>query len=165
MTVLPAPTFAPTTTVQKFLLFRQRASYFAIDLTRVCEVLCLKDQSIAPVPNTAAFILGLTNLRGEILVVADFGRLVNAGAVELDQPQSRILILEIPDPQNLKFLPLHIGLAVSQVEGVISLHTDQIVSAMDVSQELAPVLKGLYDYEGRFLMILDAEAIAQSEHW
>ena len=165
MTVLSAPTVANSTTVQQFLLFRQRLSYFAIELTRVCEVLALKEQPISSVPNTPAFILGLTNLRGEILVVADFGRFIHAGAVEVQQPQSRILVLEIPDPQNLQLLPLHIGIAVSQVQGVISLHPDQIVSAIDVSQELAPVLKGLYDYEGRFLMILDAEAIAQSEHW
>lgn len=165
MTVLSVPASATPTAVHQFLLFKQRASYFAIELTRVSEVLCLKDQPIAPVPNTAAFVLGLTNLRGEILVIADLGRLINSGAVELQQAQSRILILEVLDPQNLKSLPLHIGIAVSQVEGVVSLQSDQIVSAIDVSPELAPLLKGLYDYEGRFLMILDAEAIAQSEHW
>ncbi|HEY9749419.1 MAG TPA: chemotaxis protein CheW [Allocoleopsis sp.] len=165
MTVISAPPSSIPTAVQQFLLFRQKSSYFAIELTRVCEVLALKEQSIASVPNTPAFILGLTNLRGEILVVADFGRFINAGAIEVRHPQSRILVLEIPDPQNLQLLPLHIGIAVSQVQGVISLHPEQIVSAIDVSQELAPVLKGLYDYEGRFLMILDAEAIAQSQHW
>ncbi|MBD2122803.1 chemotaxis protein CheW [Trichocoleus sp. FACHB-262] len=165
MTVLPVPAIAAPATVQQFLLFRQKDSYFAIELTKVCEVLFLKDQSLASVPNTASFILGLTNLRGEILVVADFGRLSNIGLVELQRAQGRILVLEIPDPQNMQLLPLHVGVAVSQVEGVVSLHPDQIVSAMDVSPELAPVLKGLYDYEGRFLMILDAEAIAQSQHW
>nr|WP_290222306.1 chemotaxis protein CheW [Trichocoleus desertorum] len=165
MTVLPALASDISTTMQQFLLFRQQSSYFAIGLTRICEVLALKEQSISSVPNTAPFILGLTNLRGEILVVADFGRFINAGAVELQQAQSRILVLEIADPQNLQLLPLHIGIAVSQVEGVVSLYPDQIASAVDVSQELAPVLQGLYDYEGRFLMILDAEAIAQSEHW
>ena len=165
MTVLAAPTSVTPTKAQQFLLFRQQSSYFAIELTRVFEVLALKEQPISSVPNTSAFVLGLTNLRGEILVVADFGRFINARAVELHQPQSRILVLEIPNPQNLQLLPLHIGIAVSQVQGVISLDPDQIVSAIDVSQELVPVLKGLYDYEGRFLMILDAEAIAQSEHW
>jgi purine-binding chemotaxis protein CheW len=40
-----------------------------------------------------------------------------------------------------------------------------MVSAIEVSEELAPLLRGLYDCDGKLLMILDAEAIAQSKDW
>jgi chemotaxis signal transduction protein len=60
---------------------------------------------------------------------------------------------------------MRMGLAVSHVEGVLSLDPDQIVSAAEVSEELAPFLRGLYDCQGRLLMIVDVEAIAHSDRW
>ncbi len=106
------------------------------------------------------FWLGLTNLRGEILAVGDFGRLLNVTPVHRDASESRILIVETPDPNDMRLSSMRMGLAVSFVEGVVPLNTEQIVSAVDVSEELAPFLRGLYDYQGRLLMILDIEAIS-----
>lgn len=151
--------------LRQFLLFRQGESYFAVELITVREVLCLSEQPLSLIPNTPPFLLGLTNLRGEILAVGDFGRLINVESVDFQSSQSRILIMEAPDPQDVRLRTMRMGLAVAAVEGVISLNPDQIVSAVEVSTEIAPFLKGLYDCEGRLVMILDVEAIAQSEYW
>ncbi|MBW4678839.1 MAG: chemotaxis protein CheW [Microcoleus vaginatus WJT46-NPBG5] len=153
---------APT---QQFLLFGQEESLFAVELITVREVLCLNDQSISPIPNALPFVLGLTNLRGEILAVGDFGRLIGAEPVDTQHSHSRILVIEAPEPQDVSLRVMRMGLAVSRVQGVLSLNTEEIVSAVEVSEELAPLLKGLYDSEGRLVMILDVEAIAQSERW
>jgi purine-binding chemotaxis protein CheW len=150
---------------RQFLLFRQGASLFAVDLMTVREVLSPLEQSIAQVPNAPAFLVGLMNLRGEILAVADFGRFIRTDATQLDQSHSRILVFEVPDPQNVRSSLIHFGLLVSQVEGVLPLYPDHMVSAIEVSEELAPLLRGLYDCDGKLLMILDAEAIAQSKDW
>ena len=150
---------------QQFLLFGQEESLFAVELITVREVLCLNDQSISPIPNALPFVLGLTNLRGEILAVGDFGRLIGAEPVDTQHSNSRILVIEAPEPQDVSLRVMRMGLAVSQVEGVLSLNTEEIVSAVEVSEELAPLLKGLYDSKGRLVMILDVEAIAQSERW
>lgn len=142
------------------MLFGQDKSLFALDLISVREVLCLTEQPITPVPNTLPFLLGLTNLRGEILPIADLGRFIGLEPVECHQAQSRILVVEAPDPRDVKLPLIRFGLAVSQVQGVISVNPDQIVSAADTSEEIAPFLRGLYDQEGRLLMILDVEALA-----
>ena len=147
----------------KFILFSQNKSLFAIDLKAVREVLLFSEQSITPVPNTLPFLLGLTNLRGEILAVADFGRFIGAEPVDFHPERSRILVVEAPDPRDGKQPFIRMGLAVSHVEGVISLHLEQIVSAAEVSKELAPFLRGLYDERGRLLMIVDVEAIALAQ--
>ncbi|MBD1938674.1 chemotaxis protein CheW [Microcoleus sp. FACHB-68] len=157
--------FHHTATTQQFLLFGQEGSLFAVELITVREVLCLNDQSISPIPNALPFVLGLTNLRGEILAVGDFGRLIGAEPVDTQHSNSRILVIEAPEPQDVSLRVMRMGLAVSQVDGVLSLNTEEIVSAVEVSEELAPLLKGLYDSEGRLVMILDVEAIAQSERW
>ncbi|MEG4088089.1 chemotaxis protein CheW [Microcoleus sp. Pol12B4] len=155
-----------TSGTKQFLLFGQGGSLFAIDLEAVREVLSLNEQPISLVPNTLPFLLGLTNLRGEILAAADFGLFVGIESVDIHNPNSRILVVEAPDPRDVRLLSrISLGLAVSRVEGVLPLNPDRIVSALDVSSDLAPFLKGLYNSEGRLLMIVDVEAIAHSERW
>ncbi|MEG4024813.1 MULTISPECIES: chemotaxis protein CheW [unclassified Microcoleus] len=155
-----------TSITKQFLLFGQGDSLFAIDLEAVREVLSLKEQPISLVPNTLPFLLGLTNLRGEILAAADFGLFVGIESVDIYHPNSRILVVEAPDPRDVRLLSrISLGLAVSRVEGVLPLNPDRIVSALDVSPDLAPFLKGLYNSQGRLLMIVDVEAIAHSERW
>jgi purine-binding chemotaxis protein CheW len=149
---------------RQFLLFGQGGSLFAVELICVREVLSAREQQISPVPNTLPFLLGLTNLRGEILGVGDFGRFIDAEPTEIEHFQSRILVLESSSFDQSSEV-IRMGLAVGWVEGVVSLNPDQIVSAVEVSEELAPLLKGLYDSEGRLLMILDVEAITKSERW
>lgn len=150
---------------KQFLLFGQGGSLFGIELEAVREVLSLSEQPISPVPNTQPFLLGLTNLRGEILAAADFGRFTGIEPVDTHHPSSRILVVEAPDPRDVRLSRMRMGLAVSRVEGVLSLNPDRTVSAVDVSPDIAPFLKGLYNSEGRLLMIVDVEAIAHSERW
>jgi chemotaxis signal transduction protein len=146
-------------------MFGQGGSLFGVELDAVREVLSLKEQPISPVPNTLPFLLGLTNLRGEILAAADFGVFAGIESVDIYHPSSRILVVEAPDPRDVRLSRMRMGLAVSRVEGVLPLNPDRIVSALDVSPELAPFLKGLYNSQGRLLMIVDVEAIAHSERW
>jgi purine-binding chemotaxis protein CheW len=149
-----------------FLLFQQEETYCALDLMTVREVLALNTQQINPIPNTPPFVLGLTNLRGDILAVADLGFFIGTNTkVDWYSLSSRLLIVEAPAHQDGSVTKIRMALAVSQVEGVISLQPDRIVSAMDVKEEIAPLLRGLYHYETRLLMILDVEAIAHSNRW
>ncbi len=164
-TTAPPAAGNQTSGTKQFLLFAQGGSLFAIELEAVREVLSLKEQPISPVPNTLPFLLGLTNLRGEILAAADFGVFAGIESVDIYHPSSRILVVEAPDPRDVRLSRMRMGLAVSRVEGVLPLNPDRIVSALDVSSELAPFLKGLYNSEGRLLMIVDVEAIAHSERW
>ena len=164
-TTAPPAAGNQTSGTKQFLLFGQGGSLFGIELEAVQEVLSLKEQPISPVPNTLPFLLGLTNLRGEILAAADFGVFAGIESVDIYHPSSRILVVEAPDPRDVRLSRMRMGLAVSRVEGVLPLNPDRIVSALDVSPELAPFLKGLYDSQGRLLMIVDVEAIAHSERW
>jgi chemotaxis signal transduction protein len=164
-TTAPPAAGNQTSGTKQFLLFGQGGSLFGLELDAVREVLSLKEQPISPVPNTLPFLLGLTNLRGEILAAADFGVFAGIESVDIYHPSSRILVVEAPDPRDVRLSRMRMGLAVSRVEGVLPLNPDRIVSALDVSPELAPFLKGLYNSQGRLLMIVDVEAIAHSERW
>ncbi len=151
---------------RQFVLFGQERSLFAVEITSVCEVLFLSQQPITPIPNTMPFLLGLSNLRGEILAVVDFGRLSGGIPVDRNATKSRILVVEALHPQDVTLPLIRLGLAVSSVEGVLSLNPDQIGSAAEVSAEIAPFLRGLYHDQERLLMIIDIEAITHiRERW
>jgi purine-binding chemotaxis protein CheW len=150
---------------RQYLLFRHDRSLFAIQLTVVREVLPANEQSISPVPNTPAALLGLINLRGEILAVADFGQSIGGNPVDVKDSQSRIVIQQTTNPQEVNSPPIRLGLAVSQVEGVLFFNPDQIVSAAEVSYEIAPFLEGLYDWDGRLVMVVNTAAIAHGDRW
>lgn len=161
----PNPRSLPPEAKRKYLSFRQDRSRFAIALTSVREVLFLSKQQITPVPNTQPFLLGLTNLRGEILSVADFGIFLGLKPVDSTQEESRILVVEAPDPRDLTLPMMRVGLAISRVEGVVSLNPDKISSAADASAEIVPFLQGLYNHQGHLLTIVDIEAIAHCPRW
>lgn len=155
----------PPVTVRQYLLFRQDRVLFALPLASVREVVTLSEQPVTPVPNTLPFLLGLTNLRGETLAVADFGRFIGAESLGLESASARIVVLDVADPKSMTKAGMSLGLAVSSVEGVVNFNTDQLVSAADVSPEIAPILSGLYDWNHTLVMVVDAVAIATSHRW
>ena len=115
-TTAPPAAGNQTSGTKQFLLFGQGGSLFGIELEAVREVLSLNEQPISPVPNTLPFLLGLTNLRGEILAAADFGVFAGIESVDIYHPSSRILVVEAPDPRDVRLSRMRMGLAVSRVE-------------------------------------------------
>ncbi len=55
----------------ELLVFRLGEEHYALETRFVQKV--IRPLEIAPVPRTAAFFLGVTNLRGEVLAVMDLG--------------------------------------------------------------------------------------------
>jgi len=161
----PNPRSVQPEAKRKYISFLQDRGRFAIALTSVREVLFFGKQQITPVPNTPSFLLGLTNLRGEILAVADFGRFLGLKPVDSGWEESRILVVEAPDSRDLTLPTMRVGLAISRVEGVISLNPDKISSAADAGAEIVPFLQGLYNHQGHLLTIVDVEAIAHCPRW
>lgn len=161
----PNPRSLPPEARRKYISFAQDRGRFAIALTSVREVLFLGKQHITPVPNTQPFLLGLTNLRGEILAVADFGRFLGLKPVDATREESRILVVEAPDPRDLTLPMMRVGLAIARVEEVVSLNPDKISSAVEADAEIVPFLQGLYNHQGHLLTIVDVEAIAHCPRW
>lgn len=160
----PSPQSKRTVKAQ-FVIFRQHQSCFAIALTSVREVLRFSDQRLTPVPNSPNFVLGLTNLRGEILAVADFGTFLGLTPLDPNHADGRILVVEAANLQDSNRSLIALGLAVSHVETVVALDPDEIRSAAEASAELVPFLQGLYNHQGHLISVIDIEAIATCPRW
>jgi purine-binding chemotaxis protein CheW len=101
--------------VIRFLLAHES---YAVDSTLVREVTPLKD--LTPLPCTPAFVLGIVNLRGEIVSVIDLKRFFNlppAGITDLNQ-------LIVLSDESMTF-----GILADRVLGVGALSTDAIEPA------------------------------------
>jgi purine-binding chemotaxis protein CheW len=82
---------APATGEQLAVAVFQLASErYAIELRWICEVVRLTDYT--PVPGTPDYIVGLTNLRGEIVAVVDLRRLFGLATPGLSD-LSRLVVL------------------------------------------------------------------------
>ncbi len=67
-------------------------SSYAIDIGAVQEILDVRP--IKPLPNTPAYLLGMIDLRGINVPVADL-RLLLGGSAAADQPSTRILVTSV----------------------------------------------------------------------
>jgi purine-binding chemotaxis protein CheW len=105
-----------TLEVLEFLLAHER---YGIELKYVREVYLLKD--LTPLPGTPTFILGVANVRGQVLLIVDLKRLFelpNRGLTDLN----KIIIVEAPG--------VELGILADSVLGLVTVPVAEIQPAL-----------------------------------
>ncbi len=103
-----------------YLEFRIGSERYAIDAARIREVYLLK--RITPVPCTPSFVLGIVNLRGQIVSVMDIREILGIR----DSPISdtaKVVVMCTPD--------MEIAIVVDDVLGI------RVISSKDVTDDLS----------------------------
>ncbi len=93
----------------QLVVFRLKGEEFALDIASVREI--VRAQRLTPVPLTPPFILGLTNLRGQIIPVVDVRLRLGLEASAIDD-RSRLLVVELEGHPS--------GLLVDEVREVLT---------------------------------------------
>ncbi len=133
----------------------------ALPAIGVREVIAVSPDRITPVPNTSPLLLGILNLRGQVIWVADTGKFLGDDT-PLNTDRSELSVIAIEDDE------LMVGLAVHQVQGMEWLNTNQIKPATNVSDKMAPFIRGEWLLEGeqqQVLKLLDPLALLRSARW
>lgn len=121
----------------KYVSFTLDAERYALGAATINEVLRYTD--ITAVPGSAAFILGIINLRGNVVTVVDARALFGLDVRE-PTAQSRIIVVEIED-----FI---VGVLVDQVAAVVDLDPAKVEAAPDTGSEAsARFIQGVYNME------------------
>lgn len=107
----------------KFLTFLLGKEVYAIEIKLVTEIICL--QPITEIPEMAAYIKGIVNIRGKIIPVMDVRLRFNFEPAEYNQ-STCIVIIEVNS--------VSVGLIVDNVSEVLAIADDRIV--------LPPEIKG-----------------------
>ena len=131
----------------KWATFRVDSERYGIDVMRVKEV--LRYSNITPVPGADSSILGILNLRGNVVTVIDTRTLFSLQSVEADD-DTRVIVVELNDQEV-------IGLVVDSVDEVINLRQNQVERAPSViSEESARrYVQGVCYYENILIILLD----------
>ena len=136
---------ASTEEIIQFLSFSVSNELFGIDLVHVHEI--LRPAFITRIPNVEEFVLGVINLRGEIIPIVDLKKKFDQGFTEITKI-SRIIVLEY----NTK----RFGLIVEEVRHVIKIQKTYISS---INNQLSMEFNHMIDNVGRsgdlILLIVD----------
>lgn len=156
---LPAPTFvapaaASTTAHGKYIVFSLAESHYAVPLNQVIEV--GETQHITPVPNVPDWVLGVINLRGDIISVVDCGAFLQL------HEKSPLDMSSICVVRNQK-RDLTTSLLVDRIEGMLNLAEEMLpLPTQHLTDQLMPYLAGVYEHQGRLLKVLNLEGLLAS---
>jgi len=139
--------------VTQFLTFRLDDEVFALDITKVREVL---DYTIVTkVPRTPDFMRGVINLRGSVVPVVDLRLKFGMSATE-SGVNTCIIITEVQVDNETVIL----GALADAVQEVLDLDAGSIAPPPRIGTKLrTEFIKGMGRQNDRFIIILDIDKV------
>jgi len=126
---------------------------YGINVMQVQEVLRLTE--IAPVPGAPDYVIGIINLRGNVVTVIDTRRRFGLPQTEAGD-SSRIIIIEANN--NV------IGMLVDSVAEVVYLHQSEIDTAPNVSSDdSSRFIQGVSSRDKQLLILIDVNKLLTEE--
>jgi purine-binding chemotaxis protein CheW len=144
-----------TDQVLQWVTFKLQEETYGINVMQVQEVLRYTD--IAPVPGAPMYVLGIINLRGNVVTVIDTRARFGLPPSDVTE-NSRIVIIEA-DKQV-------IGILVDSVAEVVYLRASEIDTAPNVgTDESAKFIQGVSNRDGELLILVDLNKLLTDEEW
>lgn len=141
--------------MSQWVTFSLDEETYGINVMQVQEV--LKVTEIAPVPGAPDYVLGIINLRGNVVTVVDTRRRFGLMPKEPDDA-TRIVIIEA----NKQVL----GILVDSVAEVVEITADQIETAPQVgNDETSRYIQGVFSREGRLIILVDLNKLLSEDEW
>lgn len=139
----------------QWVTFRLEDELYGINVMQVQEV--LRHTEIAPVPGAPDYVLGIINLRGNVVTVIDTRRRFALMDREIDD-NTRIVIIEV-DGQV-------VGLLVDSVAEVVYLRESEIEKAPEVgNDESSKYIQGVVTRDKELLILVDVNKLLSTEEW
>lgn len=137
----------------RWVTFRLAEEIYGINVMQVQEVLRMTE--IAPVPGAPNSVLGIINLRGNVVTVVDARELFGLPRNE-NTDQTRIMIVEINK--------LIVGLLVDSVAEVVNIQNSDIDSAPSIGNEdSSRYIQGVYSKSGEILILVDLNRLMTAD--
>jgi purine-binding chemotaxis protein CheW len=141
---------AVTGTLLEIIEFKLASETYGIEAMSVREIHPLKD--LTPLPGVPSFVLGITNVRGQILSVVDLKKFFNLPDKGLGELNKMIII------RNSR---MEFGILADAILGIRSVPLDTIQAApATVTGIGADYVRGV---TGEHIIIMDAEKILDDE--
>lgn len=129
--------------------FKIKNGIYLADVEYVDEI--LKVERISKVPNQRPFVLGVMNVRGEILLILDMGGFNSSEKIKLKK-ESRIVVL--------KYGSRRTGLLVDEVMGAVKLKQQDIRSPLETLQsQIDDYIEGFVQIDSKSAIKLNVEKL------
>ncbi len=141
--------------VLQWVTFRLENETYGINVMQVQEVLRYTES--APVPGAPSYVLGIINLRGNVVTVIDTRARFGLIPGEVTE-NSRIVIIEAEKQV--------IGIMVDSVAEVVYLRSSEIESAPNVgTEESAKFIQGVCNRGEELLILVDLNKLLSDDEW
>jgi len=141
--------------VLQWVTFKLDSETYGINVMQVQEV--LRHTEIAPVPGAPGYVLGIINLRGNVVTVIDTRARFGLEAGEVTD-NTRIVIIEAEKQV--------IGIMVDSVAEVVYLKASEIDIAPNVgNDESAKFIQGVSNRDGELLILVDLNKLLTDDEW
>jgi purine-binding chemotaxis protein CheW len=139
----------------RWVTFRLENEKYGINVMQVQEVLRVTE--IAPVPGAPSYVLGIINLRGNVVTVIDTRSRFGLPSAETDD-SSRVVIIESEEQV--------VGILVDSVAEVVDLHSSDIETAPNVgTEESAKFIQGVASHDGELLILVYLNKLLSDDEW
>jgi purine-binding chemotaxis protein CheW len=124
-----------------------------MDILNVQEINKLMDMTT--VPQSPDYVMGILNLRGQIVTIIDLGKKLNLGDTKVSEMSRNIIV-------NAK--NEYIGLLVSRISDVVMADWDKVEPPpANIGGVQGQFFKGVFKTKERLIGILDVEKVLESE--
>ncbi len=140
--------------LEKQIVFSLASARYAVSMANILEIAELN--YLTMVPNLPEWIVGVTNLRGDILSVLDFRAFLGLQQEELTDSQ-RMLVTQTADGE------ITTGIIVDSVIGMEAIDMAQVEEINTTeANRLTPFLKGVRDEADSSVQVIDLESLLRS---
>ncbi len=141
--------------VLQWVTFKLADETYGINVMQVQEVLRVTE--IAPVPGAPNYVMGIINLRGNVVTVIDTRIRFNLHAAEMGDA-TRIVIIE--SENNV------VGMLVDCVAEVVELRASEIETSPNVGNEdSSKFIEGVANVNDELLILVDINKLLSTEEW
>lgn len=141
--------------ILQWVTFRLDNETYGINVMQVQEV--LRHTEIAPVPGAPDYVLGIINLRGNVVTVIDTRQRFALQSAPVTE-QTRIVIIE-SDRQV-------VGILVDSVAEVVYLRQSEIETAPHIgTDESAKFIQGVCNKNDELLILVDLDKMMTDDEW
>jgi len=141
--------------ILQWVTFKLESETYGVNVMQVQEI--LRYTEIAPVPGAPSYVLGIINLRGNVVTVIDTRARFGLMSAETTD-NSRVLIIEAEEQV--------IGILADSVAEVVYLRSSEIDSAPNIgTEESAKFIQGVSNRDGELLILVDLNKLLNDEEW
>lgn len=141
--------------ILQWVTFKLAGETYGINVMQVQEV--LRYTEIAPVPGAPAYVLGIINLRGNVVTVIDTRHRFGLETGDITD-NTRIVIIEADKHV--------VGILVDSVAEVVYLRQSEIETAPNVgNEESAKFIQGVCHKNNELLILIELNKLLTDEEW